>query len=223
MGNFNPNAQPAPAPTSLPMPGGSGDGSGQPSQAYQDQMNMLQKQMQTAQAQAAAAQAQLNAGPQRPDFKGLTGEDGQLLDKYKLSDGSQYGQIATNALNQQTAQGMNNAAQSNMGAQAQARTALATRGGLGGGAALRLAQSGQQNLANARQDVGSAAAQGAQGIQQKQYDIGREAEKANVGNLIKNQAGLNEFDLKKYGDQMQAWAADKSANAQAAAANSGKK
>lgn len=211
---------PTPNTNSLPGPGGSN----QNSQSMQDQMQLLQKQAQVAQAQRDAAQAQLNAGPQRPDFKGLTDAEGNLMDKFKLSSGEGYKDIATQGLEQGKTKAMSEAAQSQMGANAAARTALATRGGLSGGAALRLAQSGAQNLANARQDIGRTGMEGAQKIAEKTFDIGRQAEQTNLENLIKNQAGLNAFDLQKYSEQMKAWAANKSADAQAQAAeNSGKK
>ena len=53
-----------------------------------------------------------------------------------------------------------------------------------------------------------------QDISEKQFDIGREAERANVGNLIGNQKGLNEFNLGMYGQDMNAWGANQTANAQ---------
>lgn len=210
---------PAPPTNSLPGPGGSN----QNSQSVQDQMQLLQKQAQVAQAQRDAAQAQLNAGPQRPDFKGLTDAQGNLLPQFALSSGEGYKDIATQGLQAEKTKAMSDAAGAAAGRQAAGRTALATKGGLQGGAALRLAQSGAQDLANAQQGIGAQAMAGAQKIGEKTYDIGREAEKANLESRIKNQAGLNAFDLQKYSEQMKAWAADKSANAQAQAANSGKK
>lgn len=205
---------------SLPSPGGTN----QNSQSMQEQMQLLQKQAQVAQAQRDAAQAQINAGPTRPDFKGLTDAEGNLMDKFKMSSGAGYKDIATAGLEQGKTKALDEAAQSQMGANAAARTSLATRGGLTGGAALRLAQSGAQNLANARQDIGRTGMEGAQKIAEKTFDIGRQAEQTNLENLIKNQAGLNAFDLQKYSEQMKTWAASKSADAQARAAeNSGKK
>ena len=165
----------------------------------------------------------INGTPKAPTFTGITDKDGNLDPKFKLSDGTGYAGIA-NAANQQGATNASNvAAQSNMGAQANARTALATRGGLSGGAALRLAETGQQNLANNRQDIQNTMMKNANDIQSKQFDITRQAEQGNIGNLVSNQSALNAFNLGQYKDQMQAWAADKSANAQAAAANSGGK
>jgi hypothetical protein len=141
----------------------------------------------------------------------------------------------------QAAQGANN----NM---IQAFTRLAQTGGLGGGDRARLAsqaaqagfigrqsvaRQGQADQANIRaQDESNRMSQlgTLQGMQNQQADIqfknqqqALNVNQYNNDNLIKNMAAKNAFDANTYNQQMNKWAAGKTADAQRAAAGGGGK
>lgn len=164
--------------------------------------------------EAHLAQQQQMARPERVQFTGLTDQAGNLQDRFKLSGGEGYTAIANKRLQQDLAKGKEEAAAQAAGAQAQARNQLASRGGLGSGTAALLARQGMTDQLNALQGVTQKGIEGGQGIAEKQFDIGREAEKANVANLIGNQQALNQYNLGMYGQDMAAWGANQTANAQ---------
>lgn len=190
---------------------------------YQKQIDLLNKQNEAEVQKQKTLQAQIDAVPKAPDFKGLTDTNGNLLPQFQMSNGADYKKMAEEQLHHTTTDAANQAVGQNMGTSAAARTALATRGGLGSGSALRLAEVGMANTANNLQDVRNAGIKSEGDIQNKTFDIGRQAETTNLQNQILNQGGLNAYNQNKYNQQMQSWAANKSADAQANAANQGGK
>jgi hypothetical protein len=159
------------------------------------------------------------AKPEDAKFVGMTNEDGSLADRFKMSDGSAYTDIANQRLASDVATGRDQAAAQAGGAAASARNSIASRGGLSGGMAALLARNMQSDLMNANQGITSKQIGAGQDIQAKQFAIGREAETSNVGALRGNQAALNEFTQNKYASDMGAWGANNTANAQLAVAN----
>lgn len=160
--------------------------------------------------------ASLDPG-QRPtasQFESITdNKTGLLKDNYKLSDGSGYSKLATDKLGTDIAKARDNAAAGGAQAQAQARTALASRGGITSGMAARLAMSGGRDQMAAQQGVTSQQVAGGQDIASKTFDIGREAEKANIGTMTQDQRERNMFNDSRYKAQMQEWAAGKAGQA----------
>lgn len=130
----------------------------------------------------------------------------------------------------------------------QAASRLAQSGGLGGGARERLARQGAQSGFIQRQGVERQGAldrlgirsqdeqnrmaglQSLQGMQNQQADIQFKNQQQaanigqfNVGSRQKEQEAKRLFDANKYNEQMRAWAANKSADAQRGAAGGGGK
>lgn len=126
---------------------------------------------------------------------------------------------------------MNQAAQQQAGALAGARSQLAMRGGLRGGAAERLAQSGAENLATGLQqqrmaggiERGQLGMQGADlASRMAQFNVGQqsEAEKINLQTQLANLAAQEQRKLFQYGEGMKTKGAAMTAQA---AQNAGKK
>jgi hypothetical protein len=131
---------------------------------------------------------------------------------------------------------------------ATARSQLAMRGGLTGGAAERVATEGQKNYLDMSQGInqGKAAnmaqigmndeqnrisqlgqAQGMEnamtGIDLNKLGLYGQAQQFDIGNAMKNQQSKNDFDLGRYQSQMQEWGAGKTAQAQIQSGKGGKK
>lgn len=120
------------------------------------------------------------------------------------------------ALNKQAAEEskmMSDAAAQSAGGLANARSQLAMRGGLRGGAAERLARGGASDLLGARQNVMSQGVinranigmQGAQmdtDVNKFNAGLGAEAQKFNISNALQDVANQNEWEKFKYGEQM---------------------
>lgn len=155
------------------------------------------------------------ARPGDSQYYGLTDDQGNLQDKYKLSNGDQYTQLAQNRLTQDLANSRDRASMQGAGNLANARNQMASRGGLSGGAAALLNRQSMTDQTNAQQGITGQGLQSQQNIGEKQFDIGREAEKTNLSNLIGDRQGLNSFNQNKYNQQMAEWAANQSANAMA--------
>lgn len=160
------------------------------------------------------SQQQAVTKPEDIKFTGLGDQAGNLQDRFKLSGGEDYSRIAGEKLQLGTQDARDIAAKQAGTQEAMARQNLASRGGLSGGAAAILARQGQQSGMDAQQELTRKALGLEQDIASKQFDIGREAEKFNVGNLIGNERALNEFNLSKYANDMAAYGAGQSANAQ---------
>lgn len=110
-------------------------------------------------------------------------------------------------------------------------SALATRGGLSSGSRERLASKSAHDVLMGKQDVFRNADQNALGIMtqgtDKQLDLDMknraydtDINKANVQTMIADKAGQDQFNLKKYEEQMKAWSAERTAEGQE---NAGKK
>jgi len=134
----------------------------------------------------------------RPDWL-LTDEKGNLRENFKLSDGSGYTKSAQDRLGTDIAKSRDEAALASAGAQGQARNQLASRGGLSGGMAALLANTAQTNQMNAQQDITGQNIRGQQDINKNTYDIGREAEKYNLGNALQLGKSKYETDMKEWG------------------------
>jgi len=118
------------------------------------------------------------------------------------------------------AQLMNQAAGQQGSALAQARSGLAMRGGLRGGAAERLAASGAENLAETmqKQRMSGAIERGQLGMQGAdlasrlgQFNVGQqtETERMNLQAQIANLAAQENRKLQQYGERMRGFAAEK--------------
>jgi hypothetical protein len=158
------------------------------------------------------------ARPDDPTYLGLTDKDGNLDPRFKLSSGEQYSELAKNQLAQSQAEARDNNAIAGTGSAIAARNSLASRGGLSGGAAALLQRNQMENTMKGDQAVTQAGIKGSNDIGMKQFDIGREAEKANIGSLISNQRGQNEFNQSRYATQMAEYGASQTADAMARAA-----
>lgn len=153
--------------------------------------------------------------PKDIEYTGVTDQTGQLKDIYKTKyTGDKYKDIAGQALGQNIKGARNTAAQQAMGAQANARSQLAQKGGLQGGMASRLAQTGMQQQMLSNQQIGSDLAKGTSDIEQKAFDINAGAEKANLGLMVGDVANKQNFSMDKYKTQMADWAAQNLSAAQ---------
>lgn len=163
------------------------------------------------------------AAPQYADYKGLTDASGNLLPQYAAPDVSGYssGMLSKQGIEQSGL--LNSAAQAQGGAQAQARSQLASQYGLTGGAANRLAEMGQKNLLTADQGVAQQGAQQRADIANQQFQLNTNAANQNVGTQISNNQAQNAANLAKYQTQMQTYAAQKQAQATLGAGIQGQK
>jgi hypothetical protein len=158
---------------------------------------------------------QYKARPQDVKFEGVTDETGQLKDIYKTQfTGDKYKDIAGQALGQTTKGARQTAAQQAMGAQANARSQMAQKGGMQGGMASRLAQTGMQQQMLANQQIGSDLAKGRGDIEQKAFDINAGAEKANLALMTGDVGAKRDFSMDKYKTQMGEWASRNLSDAQ---------
>lgn len=166
-----------------------------------------------------------------------------------LSQGpSAWANLAMQNQQMDQARGLNAANKGANQAQNQAYNSLAARGGLSAGQRLQLARQGQRQGMQAAQGVNNAGAQARLGIQmqdeqtknqmlpqlagldaqnanfqQSQRAYANQAKSADVGNALKDLQGFNAYNSNAYSDAMKSWAADKTANAQAAASGGGGK
>lgn len=127
---------------------------------------------------------------------------------------------------------MDQAARQQAGALAGARSQMAMRGGLRGGAAERLAASGAQNLLQTMQQQRQAGAieRGQLGMQGAdlasrlaQFNIGQqsEAEKINLQTQLANLAAQENRKLQQYGERMKGYAAEKTSEGIGSGGSSG--
>lgn len=209
--------------------------------------------------------------PDRPEFKSLLGQPGKLQEGWQLQAKPDIiaNKDVVNSLRQDALakpgesawekmalqkQGLeeaglkDKAAANQMQALANARSGMAMRGGISGGAMERLADTGQRNQMAALQDVGAAGAksradiglQAEQARQQlrtqmpglentslqtdimnRQYQT--ETDKYNLENALKEKQAKDAADMQAYLAQMKDWAGAGQANAMAQANNRGKK
>ena len=190
--------------------------------AQEQQNEDIQKQL-VAKLQADAAERARR--PEDIKYAGVTDEQGNLIDKYKTQmTGDKYAGIAGEALDRNTAAARGTAAAGQAGAEANARAALATRGGLQGGMASRLAQTGAQQQMLGQQNITSDMLKGKGDIQQKAFDVNAGAEKANLDLLTGDVANKQNFAQDQYKTKMAAWASENLSQSQKANATpAGKK
>lgn len=122
------------------------------------------------------------------------------------------------------AKAMDEAARQQAGALAGARSSMAMRGGLRGGAAERLAASGAQNLAQTMQqqrqvgaiqrgDIGLKGAEMARDIAQGNVAAQTEGQARNIQAALAELAAKRDYDVSSYQEQMKAYAAEKTGQA----------
>lgn len=157
----------------------------------------------------------------------------QTAESSSLSPWAQM-QMQQNTLATQTQRDQANA-QSQGGTDQAMQHLMSTGGGTNSGAAAFLANQGSKNALMANQNIGAQSQQNALGIQgtdaqNKQAMLGQvastetAAQSANAASAISDTSNANIFNSNRYNQQMAAWGAQQTANAQAAAANnSGKK
>ena len=186
------------------------------------------------QRNAATAPVDPNPRPVRPDVTKTFGGDAET--GFTMGKGLSYTpQLAQQDMSpwlslqqqqnqQQLQSGLGNLAAQNQGAMAQARSGLAMRGGLRGGAAERLANLGAERSTMGAQDLRSQAAARDLEAQVQAERMGREAERFNVGqqnlgqkynmDTLLNQIGAyDQAQQNIYGQEMAGWAAEKTAKA----------
>lgn len=172
--------------------------------------------------QAAQAGQAAPAGPQLSPWQGISslGEEGQIRAKtvsgqdiQTQMEQSPWYKMALEKQGAEQAQLMNQAAGQQGSALAQARSGLAMRGGLRGGAAERLAASGAENLAETmqKQRMSGAIERGQLGMQGAdlasrvaQFNVGAEnlAQAQNVQNRIADLQAQNARDFARYQEEM---------------------
>lgn len=144
-------------------------------------------------------------------------QNGTLNSAYQLSGPEAYIQAA---LAQQSAEENalgDKASSQAAGANTNALSQLASRGGLRGGSAQRLAMMSQRNVGQALQDVNMQGMQNRAQIGLQGEGMKRDTEKYNLGTKLGAMNSQNEYNANKYNQQMQAWAANKQAQATLAA------
>lgn len=192
------------------------------------------------------------AGVNPANFTGLTDiKTGELIDRYKydpysgqaaqalkeqaFSQGtSPWAQMQLQAqqLEQQKAQDLSSRQQQQ--AQGEAQSMLARGGGLSGGARAMLARQGARDQLMANQGVSRAGMEQRMGIGQADQerkqnllqgfqDLESKGSQFNIGNLSQDLTARAAFDANRYNQQMSAYGAKQSAEAQRAAARGGKK
>ena len=172
------------------------------------------------------------------DYQGNQAALQALNAKSMQSGPSAWAQMQGQKLNLEQQNQLNAAARQAQGQNMQARSALAMRGGLSGGAAERLSRAGMQDINAARQGVMNQGSQnrlnlGIQDEANKSQLLGQAvnanmAQNAqnigmgqfNVQNTLAENQANNAQNLARYQEQMKGFSAGKSANA---IANSGKK
>lgn len=198
-------------------------------------------------AWASMGSIEQQSGIKPPDYESIRDASGMLKDAYKLdpyageatqalksqafaSGASPWADMQTQMLNRQVADARDQAAKQAMQATAQSQSELAKFGGLSGGARQALARQQSRNLMTANQGIGREGLRGrmdigAQDLNRKQDLLGKfatgeqQAQQGNIGMMMQDIAGKQAFDMNRYNEQMRAWAANKSAEAQARAAS----
>lgn len=192
------------------------------------------------------------AGIAAPQYLSLLDQGGQLKAPFKFdpsqsdmfnqlkqtatsTDLSPWAQMQREALGQQTTDALDKSNTQSQGTTDQAMQQLmSTGGGMGGGAQLALAGMGARNATMAGQNIRNQ--QTAQDIAIRQGDATNKAQMlgqaantevgalgANVHTGIQDLTNQNAFSAQRYSDQMGAWGAAQTAEAQRQAARGGKK
>lgn len=165
----------------------------------------------------------------------FAGEAGQKLKAEALSTGpSTWANMATQKQGLEEQTGRDAAMRQAMQTSGMAQSQLARTGGISSGARARAAQQGAKDALMAQQgvsrqgitqraDIGMQDAARRQQLLGQVTDAEKQAQAANVGATMGDVTQKSAFDLSSYKDQMAAYGAKKSAEAQAAAAGGGKK
>ena len=186
------------------------------------------------------------SGILRPEYASLRGEDGALKEEFKLdpyksgmmqklkaeAEGTGLSPWAQMQMDKQGLEEQNQlgaAQKSQQQALAQAQANMMRLGGMGGGARERMAGMGARDLMMANQGVARQGMMDRMGIQsgdlKRKQDLTGQlakgelaAQEANLQSLTGDVRGQGDFDMGRYQEQMRAWAAEKGAQAQQAAA-----
>ena len=188
-------------------------------------------------------------GEERPDFLTQRDVDGNLgsqftstmgdsysalRDKANAQGDTQWASLQRQGLQDSYGHQMGDLQQQNATGQAQARSSMAMRGGLGGGSRERLASQGALNTMMGQQGLGRDLASNNLNLSIQDEEMKNSAlstlggveqgiQSANIGRLGDDISNQNAFQGGMYSEDMKAFAAEKSADAQAAAADSGGK
>lgn len=196
---------------------------------------------------AAQTNFEKDAGVTPPGFQGMVDPvTGQILDQYKVNPfageasqrlrtealgtgPSEWAKIALGKQGAEESQARGIAGLQQQQAQSQAMSNLSQFGGVNTGARTSLARSGARDLLMAKQNVAQQGLMNRYGINQtdaerRQQLLGTTADVERQGDLANLQTSKDslgakaQFDTNRYNQQMQAWAAKQSADAQRAAA-----
>lgn len=150
--------------------------------------------------------------PEDLKFRSLTDENGNLLPQFKLSSGEDYTKLANQQLVEKLRQSRDDAALQNQGTMTSALSSLASRGGLSEGARRSIARQGAEADMQANQGITKSGIDASNQIGMKQFDIGREAEKANLDTRISNLQAQRNFEADDYARKMAEWGANQTSN-----------
>jgi len=173
--------------------------------------------------------AQETEMPQLEDYQGISSLEGggkltartlSGADIQKQMEESPWYKMALEKQGSEQARLMDQATRQQAGAMAGARSSLAMKGGLGGGAAERMATAGAGNLAEMMQQQrqGGAVERGQLGMQGSdlasrlsQFNLGQQAdtEKSNLQTQLMDLAARENRKLQQYGERMKGYAAEK--------------
>lgn len=150
--------------------------------------------------------------PSAPSFSNLLDPNtGRLKDQYNLRDASAWRQASLGKLGQEELAGRDLAQQMGQTQAAQARSNLASRAGLSGGAAERLAAQGARSTAEQQQMATRQGAQNRAGLEVQTEGLNRQADQYNIGNALNEQKRQDDLKQQQYAQQMQQYAAAKQA------------
>ena len=156
-------------------------------------------------------------GMQKPtaaSYLRYTDDKGNFIDpNFQLQGGENWVQKAMKAQAAEEAALGNKASTQAAGAQAAQRSMLASRGGLRGGTAERLAKASQRDTAQALQDINMQGMQNRALTERQGEEMNRQAQQFNIGNRLQDIQGQNVYNANKYAQEMQAYGAGKSAMA----------
>lgn len=195
------------------------------SQAELDRYRAQQKASLNSYRSNMVQSARNNTLPTDVKFNSPLGPDGQLKSQYQVKDpGAVQSPWLAQQLQQQSDQQAQQLDAGNKQAQTAAATAdsgLARHGGLSSGAAERVGTQAQEQAALGAQGIRSAGDQQRLGMQtadmqnERQYQTG--LQQTNLQNTLAGVDAQNQFNLGQYQTQMQAYGANKTADATAAA------
>lgn len=139
--------------------------------------------------------------------------DGSLQDQYKMKDASAWNQAMLNKQGQEELGARDLAQKMGQTQAATARSQLASRAGLRGGAAERLAGQSARSTAEQQQMATRQGADTRANVGVKTEELNRAADQMNISNALAGVANQNEMRQRKYEADMGEWAAGKQAKA----------